>query len=266
MIRISSAIFLASALGFQPTALRANDHLSCLGIINGGETIWRGTREAARRNAREKWRDAVEHTPGLGQEYSNWGWANRPDIGDGSDGYYCRTVSVWFDKWHKCSAWAEPCNFDPNQPRAAELSPSDRQPDLDLAREEAPLTITSTALDIERITRRGICPAAFVVTASITGTGTQGTKRLTLKDDADGEESTTLRPEDFIATGEGKRVAKIDFVRTFDAATERRYRISLGSGSQSGEPQRTNPGVSLSVSCRTEGIGGLTVAPEPPRD
>lgn len=264
MIRISYSMLLVCALAIHPTVSHADENLFCVGIINGGETIWRGTREAARRNAREKWRAAVEGTPGLGNDFSNWGWANRPDIGDGSDGYYCRTVSVWFDKWHKCSAWAEPCNFDSSQPAPEELSPSERRPDLDLAREEAPLRITGTSLDIERVTRRGVCPAAFIVTASITGTGTEGTKRLTLKDNAGGEETTTLRPEDFVATGEGKRVARVDYVRTFDAATERRYRISIGAGTQSSEPQRTNPGVSLSVSCRTEGLGDLTVAPERP--
>ena len=231
------------------------------GDIVGSETIWRTTRNEARRAARIRWRRAVENTPTLGRDYTDWGLAQHPPgYYEESDGYFCRTERVLGDPWHKCAAWGVPCKLL-DEPRSARLpGPGD------LAREETPLDLLGSRLTIARTTPDGVCPAGFILTAHVTGSGTTGRARVTLIDSYGDDETVTIRPEAFNPTSEGKRVARVDFVREYAAATERSFRVSarLVGAAQADGPQRMNPGKSISVNCRTDGIGNLTIEPVQP--
>ena len=230
------------------------------GDVVGAETIWRATREEARRAARRHWRNAVRDTPLLGPDYTDWGLAEHPPgYYDGSDGYFCRTVEVLWDPWHKCAAWGVPCTLLA-EPRSATLPGA-----TGFAREEAPLELRGATLTIHRTTRRGTCPAGFILTAEVTGAGTTGRALVTLHDSAGRAETVTIRPEAFRADPDGGRIARVDFVREYEGATERSFRVAtrLEGDPPPSEPQRVSP-KSIEVNCRTEGLGGFTLPTNPP--
>jgi hypothetical protein len=210
----------------------------------------------ARRGARQRWRNAVEASRFYGPNYKDWDLAKQP-LGyyEDSDGYFCRTHRVLGDPWHKCAAWGFPCTTadvprEGNAPRPGSLG-----------REEVPLEIRGSQLKVKRTTRRGDCPAGFILTAEIVGAGTRGRARVTLKGSAGDNESYDVVADDFLATQDDKRIAEVDFVREFRGATERQYWITIsGGGGGVDGPRRVSP-KGLKVNCRTEGTGGMTLEP-----
>lgn len=235
--------------------------LDCpFGVIVGSETLWRTTMNEARRAARRRWRSKVEVTPLLGSDFADWSLAQQPPIYPESDGYFCRTVRVLGDPWHRCAAWGIPCRLlaDSRDARAFPASST-------FGRSEMPLELRGTSLAIRRTTPAGACPAGFILTASVTGAGTSGSAVVTLVDGTGHRQAKTVGAEDFQASGDGERVARVDFVREFRAATRRSFYVTatIQGARLPPEARRVSPRT-LEVNCRTEPGGATLVQPATP--
>jgi hypothetical protein len=266
-IRSDITILFTLMLCFAAPISFANEHLSkqCHpsgGIVSGAEGAWDTIFNAAKRNARIKWRKAVQKTPTMGRDWDDWGLADRNVIfGDCNDGYCCRTTRVWGVKWHQCSAYAIPCRY-------ADISRSGEapQPAAPAPRRTAPgLVVQDLSLKAERVSRRGSCPTVINFRAKVVATGEIGDIHLHLKGGSDGE-TVILDDADFIDRDNGKKVAKYNFLREFHGIVDRGYTLSVikGRTAWGDNPRRITP-VRVSSNCRTAEIDGIQHQADPRR-